>query len=136
MFLISGGIFSRLDYIRSESTHGQTDPRLYASEFVAVRRDHSSLMSRLDELFDGLPMRLDVQDVSKLLGVSTKGVYRWIYDGVIPAYKLGATWLILRDELKDAMAQGSNLATHFTPDPDDTSILRGADDVEGSGEEE
>ncbi len=94
------------------------------------------MTSRLDELFAGLPMRLGVQDVATLLGVSAKGVYRWINDGVIPAYKLGATWLILRDELKDAMAQGSNLATHFTPDPDDTNTPQSTGDVEGSGEEE
>ena len=65
-------------------------------------------MSHLDALFEGLPERLDVNQVAALLGVSPKGVYRWLKDGVIPGYQLGRTWMILRDELKDAIASGSN----------------------------
>jgi excisionase family DNA binding protein len=70
--------------------------------------------SRLDELFDGLPKRLGVQEVAELLDMTTQGVYKWIHSGTIPAYKLGATWIILRDELRDAIASGSNL-THKLP---------------------
>lgn len=66
--------------------------------------------SRLDELFADRPKRLTVPEVAELLGVTTQGVYKWIHTGVIPAYKLGNSWLILRDELRDAIASGSNLA--------------------------
>lgn len=69
------------------------------------------MTSRLDELFDDLPKRLGVPETAELLGMTTKGVYKWIHQGVIPAYKLGASWIILRDELRDAIANGSNL-TH------------------------
>lgn len=72
------------------------------------------MTSRLDELFDGLPKRLGVQEVAELLDMTTQGVYKWIHSGTIPAYKLGATWIILRDELRDAIASGSNL-THKLP---------------------
>lgn len=72
------------------------------------------MTSRLDELFDDLPKKLDVPQVADLLGMTKKGVYQWIHQGVIPAYKLGATWMILRDELRDAIAGGSNL-THQLP---------------------
>ena len=65
--------------------------------------------SRLDELFADRPKRLTVPEVAELLGVTTQGVYKWIHTGVIPAYKLGNSWLILRDELRDAIASGSNL---------------------------
>lgn len=68
------------------------------------------MTSRLDELFGDLPKKLDVPQVADLLGMTKKGVYQWIHQGVIPAYKLGATWIILRDELRDAVASGSNLA--------------------------
>ena len=68
------------------------------------------MTSRLDELFGDLPKKLDVPQVADLLGMPKKGVYQWIHQGVIPAYKLGATWIILRDELRDAIASGSNLA--------------------------
>jgi len=70
--------------------------------------------SRLDELFDDLPKRLSVPEVAELLAITKKGVYQWIHQGVIPAYKLGASWIILRDELRDAIASGSNL-THLLP---------------------
>ncbi len=67
------------------------------------------MTSRLDELFGDLPKNLDVPQVADLLGMTKKGVYQWIHQGVIPAYKLGATWFILRDELRDSIASGSNL---------------------------
>lgn len=72
------------------------------------------MTSRLDELFDGLPKRLAVPEVAELLGITTQGVYKWIHSGTIPAYKLGAGWIILRDELRDAIASGSNLR-HVVP---------------------
>lgn len=65
--------------------------------------------SRLDELFDGLPRRLGVQEVAEVLNMSTQGVYKWIHSGVLPAYKVGATWMVLRDELRDTIEAGSNL---------------------------
>ena len=79
------------------------------------------MTSRLDELFEGLPKRLGVQEVAELLDMTTQGVYKWIHSGTIPAYKLGATWIILRDELRDAIASGSNLTPQLpalNSDPD------------------
>lgn len=66
------------------------------------------MTSRLNELFDDLPKKLDVTQVAALLGMTKKGVYQWIHQGVIPAYKIGATWIVLRDELRDTIASGSN----------------------------
>lgn len=63
---------------------------------------------QLDALFAGKPETLSVSAVAEMLSMSTKGVYRWIKDGVIPAYKVGATWFVLRDELHDAMRRGRN----------------------------
>lgn len=74
------------------------------------------MTSRLDELFDDLPKKLDVPQVADLLGMTKKGVYQWIHQGTIPAYKLGASWIILRDELRDAIASGSNLAQEIASD--------------------
>ena len=72
-----------------------------------------------DELFGDLPKKLDVPQVADLLGMTKKGVYQWIHSGTIPAYKLGATWIILRDELRDAIASGSNLI-RLSPPPQPT----------------
>ena len=80
------------------------------------RRGSLLVTSRLDELFDGLPKRLGVQEVAELLDMTTQGVYKWIHSGTIPAYKLGASWIILRDELRDAIASGSNLGQEIASD--------------------
>lgn len=80
-----------------------------------LRQAGAPVNNRLDEFFEGLPAQLDVNAVAAVLGISAKGVYRWIHTGVIPAYKVGATWIILRDELKDTMAAGSNLTPGFAP---------------------
>ncbi|RUP87612.1 DNA-binding protein [Dermabacter sp. HSID17554] len=37
------------------------------------------------------------------------GVYKWLKEGVIPAYKIGSTWLILRDELKETLRAGADV---------------------------
>lgn len=62
----------------------------------------------LDALFADLPENLKVKQVADLLGISTQGVYKWVENGTIPAYKLGGIWFILRDELKEALREGSN----------------------------
>ena len=89
------------------------------------------MTSRLDELFEGLPKRLGVQEVAELLDMTTQGVYKWIHSGTIPAYKLGATWIILRDELRDAIASGSNLTQQLPPDLQPAeAIEQAAEDAE------
>ena len=83
----------------------------------------TAVTARLDQLFDGLPETMTVQEVADVLRMHSKGVYRWVREGIIPAYKLGATWFIVRDELKVAMEQGSNLSRRVEktagPDPAD-----------------
>ncbi|MFN8185201.1 MAG: helix-turn-helix domain-containing protein [Candidatus Nanopelagicales bacterium] len=69
-------------------------------------------MSHLDGMLGDLPPMLRVSQVAKVLGKSNQGVLRWINTGVLPAYKLGDTWFILRDDLRDAMSAGGNLHAH------------------------
>ena len=71
-------------------------------------------MSRaLDVLFADLPPRLSVDQLTDVLGLSDKTVtYRWLRDGRIPAIRLGGTWIIFRDDIKD------HLEAHYnTPGP-------------------
>ena len=65
-------------------------------------------MTGLDDLFDGLPKRLDVEQVAEVLGTTQRGVYSWLKSGTLPAYKIGATWVILTEDVKDMLRQGSN----------------------------
>ena len=64
----------------------------------------------LDALFEGRPEKLSVQDVADILGMTKPGVYKWLKDGVIPGYKVGSSWFILRDELKETLRAGANVA--------------------------
>ncbi len=72
--------------------------------------------SGLDALFEGRKETLTVPEVAEMLNITKPGVYKWLKDGVIPGYKLGSTWFILRDELKEALGAGANArrlsATH------------------------
>lgn len=62
----------------------------------------------LDDFLEGRPETLSVPEVAEILGLSKQSLYTWLRDGVIPGYKIGTTWFILRDELKETMRQGSN----------------------------
>ena len=73
----------------------------------------------LDALFGDLPLTLSVQDVAQMFNLTKPGVYKWLRDGVIPGYKLGSTWFILRDELKTQLEAGSN---HRRLDEEGTSV--------------
>lgn len=76
-------------------------------------------MNRLDELFAGLPARMRIHEVAVLLNMTDQGVQKWVTAGVIPAYKVGRSWIILRDELRDTLAAGSNHPlSGYAPDTD------------------
>jgi excisionase family DNA binding protein len=71
--------------------------------------------SGLDALFEGRNPTLTVPDVAELLGMTKPGVYKWLKDGVIPGYKVGSTWFILRDELKQTLEAGANAGRSHGP---------------------
>lgn len=51
---------------------------------------------------------LSVSRVADVLGMSAKGVYKWIDEGTLPAYKVSGRWFVVRDELVKTLAEGSN----------------------------
>ncbi len=51
---------------------------------------------------------LRVRDVAERLDVSSKTVYKWLSEGLIPASRLGKSWIISEDALDAALAPGSN----------------------------
>lgn len=59
------------------------------------------IVTRLDELFEGLPQHLSVDDLAKVLGVNKNTAYRALSEGAFPAYKVRGGWVILRDEIRD-----------------------------------
>lgn len=62
----------------------------------------------LDALFAGLPPTLTVEDVAELLNISRQNAYAWLREGVIPGYKIGTTWRVIRDELKETLRRRAN----------------------------
>lgn len=71
--------------------------------------------SGLDALFEGLDKTLTVPEVAELLSMTKPGVYKWLKDGVIPGYKVGSTWFILRDELRQTLEAGANARRESAP---------------------
>lgn len=69
------------------------------------------MTDHLEQFFEDYPARLDAADVATILGVTQQVVYQWLKKGIIPGYKVGSSWLILRDELRDMMRASSNSRT-------------------------
>jgi len=59
-------------------------------------------------VFAELPSRLSVEETADVLGLDRQTTYKWLQEGRIPAYKVGRSWVILRDEVKDVLEAGSN----------------------------
>ena len=62
-------------------------------------------------------MMLDVKEVSRLLSVSEKTLYRWLLKGEIPAYKIGQSYRFNRVELLEwATAHKIKVSTEIIDD--------------------
>jgi PTS system nitrogen regulatory IIA component len=67
-------------------------------------------------------MQLGVRDVSKLLNVSEKTVYRWIGQGVLPAYRVNEQYRFNRAELLEwATSRKMNVAAEVFDEPESTA---------------
>ena len=80
---------------------------------------------------------LKVRDVAERLDVSSKTVYKWLREGLIPASRLGKSWIISEDALQAALAPGSNrpLASAVVGQVADASTSSSAGSpVESSGQ--
>jgi excisionase family DNA binding protein len=78
-----------------------------------------SEMNHLDDLFADYPANLTVAQVSEVLGIGRATTYKWLNEGTIPAYRIGSSWVILRDEVKDVIAAGRNLAADIADEIDE-----------------
>src|SRR5437773_7661702 len=64
-------------------------------------------------------MQLGVREVSKLLNVSEKTVYRWIGQGVLPAYRVNEQYRFNRAELLEwATSRRMNVAAEMFDEPE------------------
>ena len=68
-------------------------------------------------------MQLGVRDVSKLLNVSEKTIYRWIAQGVLPAYRVNEQYRFNRAELLEwATSRKMNVAAGMFDEPESSTV--------------
>jgi excisionase family DNA binding protein len=60
---------------------------------------------------------LKVRDVAARLNVSEKTVYKWLTQGLIPATKLGRTWVVTEEALEAVLATPGSARTAAPPTP-------------------
>ena len=68
-------------------------------------------------------MTLSVRDVSKLLNVSEKTVYRWISQGILPAYRIAEQYRFNRAELLEwATSRKMNVSADLFDEPESSTV--------------
>jgi PTS system nitrogen regulatory IIA component len=68
-------------------------------------------------------MTLSVRDVSKLLNVSEKTVYRWISQGILPAYRVAEQYRFNRAELLEwATSRKMNVSAALFDEPESSAV--------------
>jgi nitrogen PTS system EIIA component len=67
-------------------------------------------------------MQLNVRDVSKLLNVSEKTIYRWVGQGILPAYRVNEQYRFNRAELLEwATSRRMNVSAALFDEPESNS---------------
>lgn len=56
-----------------------------------------------DKLFEDAPEVMEASEVADLLRVNVPAIYDGLRERRIPGFKVGKSWRILRDELKDSL---------------------------------
>jgi excisionase family DNA binding protein len=79
--------------------------------------------NRLDRLFSKYPEQLDVDQLAEILGVARLTAYRYLQKGEVPGYKVGRSWLILRDEVRDHLTTRRNVPSEYDKDRSGTDRL-------------
>jgi len=68
-------------------------------------------------------MQLSVHDVSKLLNVSEKTIYRWVTRGILPAYRVNEQYRFNRAELLEwATSRRMNVSAVLFDEPESNAI--------------
>ncbi len=74
------------------------------------------MSDHLDRLFAKYPEQLDIDQLAEILGVSRLTAYRYLQKGEVPGYKVGGSWLVLRDEVRDHVATRRNVPSEDDKD--------------------
>lgn len=83
---------------------------------LAGTREDAAVPDAIDSLFEQDPPTLSAAVVADRLGTTPKTVYGWLRDGLIPGYRVGTTWFILREELKETLRRSANVPRGTGPE--------------------
>lgn len=81
------------------------------------QRDHTEPVEPVDVL-QQFGDELTFEDLMRIFGKTKQTVYRWLNDGVIPAYSNGGRWTIYTGDLREALAAervGPAIGARSTP---------------------
>lgn len=68
-------------------------------------------------------MQLNVRDVSRLFQVSEKTIYRWITQGILPAYRVNDQYRFNRAEILEwATSRRMNVSAEIFAEPESTAV--------------
>lgn len=65
---------------------------------------------------------LKVRDIAERLDVSSKTVYKWLKEGIIPATKIGKSWIISEEALQNILAPDTNQTRSSTTSSEYTHV--------------
>jgi excisionase family DNA binding protein len=69
---------------------------------------------------------LTLAEISQLLGMNPSSVRLWVHQGLLPATKLGRSWVVRRDDLEELLAARPDLG-HPDRDPHDALRPKSSD---------
>lgn len=56
---------------------------------------------------DNLPALLKVRDIAELFGIGERAARTWCACGKVPAVKIGASWYVPKDALRELLREGA-----------------------------
>ncbi|MBM3714655.1 MAG: helix-turn-helix domain-containing protein [Actinobacteria bacterium] len=89
-----------------------------------LERD-AAVTDAIDQLFEHDPPTIGPTEVAARLNTTTRTVYTWLRDGIIPGYKLGTSWFVIVDELKAELRKGANIRRSNGPDQSNPETATG-----------
>ena len=69
---------------------------------------------------------LTLAEIAELLGMNPSSVRLWVYQGWLPATKMGRSWVVRRPDLEELLAARPDLG-HPDRDPQDALRIKSSD---------
>ena len=81
---------------------------VFKESVVGYLEDPESSHALPTAFFASFPEELSVEDVSKMLGLSTKTIYKFLAAGDLPGRRVGGFWVLYKSEIKQRLEKTYN----------------------------